>query len=113
MPLFEIRNDTLAALTATTFSKEGIKERQHLQRMLRDQIDVIGDGLLVIAEEFGNWEDSQRRIDLLAVDRQANLFVIELKRTVTSALTKPKIRFLDPAIDSVAFAPVLHRGSPK
>jgi len=24
MPLFEIRNDTLAALTATTFSKEGI-----------------------------------------------------------------------------------------
>ncbi|MBK7197537.1 MAG: DUF3883 domain-containing protein [Myxococcales bacterium] len=32
---------------------------------------------------------------------------------VTSALTKPKIRFLDPATDSVAFAPVLYRGSSK
>lgn len=81
MPLFEIRNDTLAALTATTFSKEGVKERQHLQRMLREQVGVLADDLLVIAEEFGNWEDSQRRIDLLAVDRQANLVVIELKRT--------------------------------
>ena len=82
MPLFEIRkNDTLSALTATTFSKEGIKERQHLQRMLREQVGVIGDDLLVIAEEFSNWADSQRRIDLLAVDRKANLVVIELKRT--------------------------------
>jgi hypothetical protein len=82
MPFFEIRrNDTLASLTETTFSKEGIKERQHLQRMLREQVGVIGDDLLVIAEEFSNWADSQRRIDLLAVDRKANLVVIELKRT--------------------------------
>lgn len=81
MPLFEIRNDALAALTATTFSREGIKERQDLQRMVREHVEVIGEGLLVIAEEFSNWEDSQRRIDLLAVDRQANLVVIELKRT--------------------------------
>jgi hypothetical protein len=36
---------------------------------------------LVIAEEFGDWEDSKRRIDLLAIDKDANLVVIELKRT--------------------------------
>ena len=35
----------------------------------------------VVAEEFGDWEDSRRRIDLLAVDKNANLVVIELKRT--------------------------------
>lgn len=81
MPLFEIRGDGLAALPETTFSQEGLKERQHLQRMLREQVRVLGDDLLVIAEEFGDWEDSQRRIDLLAVDKQANLVVIELKRT--------------------------------
>lgn len=81
MPLFEIRNNSLAALAATTFSDEGIEERRHLQRMLREQIGVIDQDLLVIAEEFCSWEDSQRRIDLLAIDRQANLVVIELKRT--------------------------------
>jgi hypothetical protein len=37
--------------------------------------------LFILAEEFGNWEDSKRRIDLLALDEDANLVVIELKRT--------------------------------
>lgn len=36
---------------------------------------------MVIAEEFSNWEDSNRRIDLLCLDRQARLVVTELKRT--------------------------------
>ena len=36
---------------------------------------------MVIAEEFGEWSESGRRIDLLAVDRDANLVVIEFKRT--------------------------------
>lgn len=36
---------------------------------------------MVIAEEFGEWSESGRRIDLLAIDKDANLVVIELKRT--------------------------------
>ena len=56
-------------------------ERNDLQRLLRSQIDVLGDELYVLTEEFGEWEDSRRRIDLLAIDPQANLVVIELKRT--------------------------------
>ncbi|MGL4422428.1 MAG: hypothetical protein ACRCZF_17300 [Gemmataceae bacterium] len=35
----------------------------------------------MIAEEYGEWDDSRRRIDLLGIDRDANLVVIELKRT--------------------------------
>ncbi len=35
----------------------------------------------IIAEEFGEWSESGRRIDLLAIDKDANLVVIELKRT--------------------------------
>jgi hypothetical protein len=36
---------------------------------------------MVVAEEFGEWEDSNRRIDLLCLDKQARLVVVELKRT--------------------------------
>jgi len=42
---------------------------------------VIAPNILVISEEFGDWQDSKRRIDLLGLDRDANLVVIELKRT--------------------------------
>jgi hypothetical protein len=83
MPLYEILPDTLRPLTQTTLVSERIRERQDLQRLVRDQVEILEEGLLVIAEEFGEWEESRRRIDLLAVDRQANLVVIELKRDDT------------------------------
>jgi hypothetical protein len=35
---------------------------------------------MVIAEEFGEWADSNRRIDLLCVDQDANIVVVEIKR---------------------------------
>ncbi len=49
--------------------------------MLKKQIEIIDPDVLIIAEEFGEFEDSKRRIDLLGIDRNANLVVIELKRT--------------------------------
>ncbi len=83
MPIYEMMEDQLRKIEETTFSAAGKRERDDLQRLLRSRIDVISpdDPLLVIAEEFGEWEDSRRRIDLLALDKSANLVVIELKRT--------------------------------
>lgn len=81
MPLYEYGDHKLKAINATTFDAAGVRERQDLQRTLRDQIEIIAPGVLVVDEEFGQWEDSRRRIDLLGVDKQANLVVIELKRT--------------------------------
>lgn len=81
MPIYRYRADGIEPVEPATFSQLGITERSDLQRLLRDRIDIIAEDTLVIAEEFGNWDDSRRRIDLLAIDRNANLVVIELKRT--------------------------------
>jgi hypothetical protein len=81
MAIYQITKDKLTPLAETKFGAEGLYERKDLQRLLRDRIDVLGGDLLVVAEEFGQWEDSNRRIDLLCLDKQANLVVIELKRT--------------------------------
>ncbi|WP_172380316.1 hypothetical protein [Vibrio sp. Vb339] len=80
MSLYNIANKNLTALRATTFATEGLQERQDLQEALKGCIDAIAPDCLVISEEFSDWEDSRRRIDLLAIDRNANLVVIELKR---------------------------------
>ena len=75
--------ERLEEVAATSFGQEGVFERTDLQRILRDQPEVLEEGLLIISEEFGNWEDSNRRIDLLALDSAGQLVVIELKRGET------------------------------
>jgi len=81
MALYEVTSDNLTRIERTSFDQVGLRERTDLQRLLKKQIDVIQPDTLVIAEEFGEWEESKRRIDLLGLDKEANLVVIELKRT--------------------------------
>lgn len=81
MMLFDMTDGSLKPVGKTTFAAEQVLERTHLQAAVRDHIEVLGGDLLVVAEEFGEFEDTHRRIDLLCVDRQARLVVVELKRT--------------------------------
>lgn len=81
MPIHEVESDHLKKIEETTFSTAGVRERKDLQRLLRKQIEIIAPDVLIIAEEFGAWDDSRRRVDLLGIDKDANLVVIELKRT--------------------------------
>lgn len=81
MPIYEFTTTGVNRLNETNFSFAGLHERRDLQRLLRENVEVIAPQTLVIAEEFGDWEDSRRRIDLLALDKNANVIVIELKRT--------------------------------
>lgn len=83
MTIYSFNDNKLQKVNATTFNGERILERQHLQAAIKHQIDVVAPNCLVIAEEFAEWTGSQRRIDLLAVDKGGNLVVIELKRTET------------------------------
>jgi hypothetical protein len=81
MPIYEFAPDRIQPLSKTTFGAMQLHERRDLQRLLRENIEVIAPDTLVIAEEYGEWDESRRRIDLLGIDRDANLVVIELKRT--------------------------------
>ncbi len=81
MALFTLTDSGITAATNTTFAIEGISERGDLQRILRDNIGFIAPDTMVLAEEFGDWDESRRRIDLLCLDANADLVVVELKRT--------------------------------
>ncbi len=81
MPIFKLNGDKLTELQPTTFSVERIDEGRDLQKFIINSIETVEKNLLVISSEFGDWEDSKRRIDILCLDKDANLVVVELKRT--------------------------------
>lgn len=89
------------------FSELGFKERQHLQQWIAESPEILGEELLVIQQEFDGFNDTNERLDLLALDKEGNIVVIENKlddtgRDVTwqvlkyasycSTLTKENIR---------------------
>lgn len=81
MAIYRIAETRLESVRETTFSAEKLQERQDLQRLIRNDIGILSSELKVVAEEFSDWEDSNRRIDLLCIDKDARLVVVELKRT--------------------------------
>jgi hypothetical protein len=79
--IYHFSRQEIKPLDATTFDAMKIMERADLQRLLRDRLEVVVPDAMLLSEEFGDWEEGRRRIDLLALDRDARLVVIELKRT--------------------------------
>ena len=80
MPIYEISSDSIIALKQVSFASQKILESD-IQKSLRSHFHVVVPDTMVLAEEFGDWANSWRSIDLLCLDKQANLVVVELKRT--------------------------------
>ena len=97
----------ITRLEEKKFSELGFRERNHLQEWLAENPQALGEELLIIQKEFHDFNDTNERLDLLAIDKQGNLVIIENKlddsgRDVTwqalkyasycSSLTKGQIR---------------------
>lgn len=82
MPLHKIdkERNKLIPVIPTTYAIERWRERDDLQPLLRDNPEVLDPDILIVAEEFNDWQGSSRRIDLLGLDKEGSLVVIELKR---------------------------------
>ncbi|MYD24909.1 MAG: hypothetical protein F4X08_03730 [Gemmatimonadetes bacterium] len=80
MPIYRIQDKQLVKFDETTFKDQNLKEID-LQKMLKSQINAISPDTLIVSEEFRDWEDSKKRIDLLGIDKDASLVVIEIKIT--------------------------------
>ena len=82
MSLHKFSNDNtrLFPVEKTSFWAEGVLEVKHIQEALAADIEILEQGLMVIAREYNKWAGSQKAIDILAIDRDGTLVVIELKR---------------------------------
>lgn len=65
----------------------GLLERDDLQEWVIDEPRILGEDLLVITSEYAGFEDTLDRLDVLALDREGNLVVVELKRDLADSET--------------------------
>lgn len=79
MFLIDKNENRISKLTSKSFSELGFREREHLQEWIANNPDSIGGDLLIIQKEFSGFNDTNERLDLLALDREGNLVVIENK----------------------------------
>ncbi|MCK5880795.1 MAG: DUF91 domain-containing protein [Sinobacterium sp.] len=74
----DIKNKLLKELTPTSFSDQKLRERFDIQEWIEKTPDILGEDLLIIGKEV--ILPTGKRLDLLAIDKEAYLVVIELKR---------------------------------
>ena len=71
--------EIISELNVCSFSEEGFKERYDLQKWLAKNPKALGEDLLIISQEFDEWQETNERLDLLALDKNGSLVVIENK----------------------------------
>lgn len=79
MYLINRYKNSLEAIQITTFKSSGFKERQHLQEWIEKNPESLGEEFLVIQKEFSGFDETNERLDLLALDKNGNLVIIENK----------------------------------
>lgn len=79
MTLYKLDRHELKEVETSSFTEKNILE-QNLQELILNNPKVLGEDLLIISSEYSHWKESRKRIDLLAIDRDGNLVVIEIKR---------------------------------
>lgn len=71
---------TFDKIVPSSFIELNIWERKHIQEWIRQAPEILGEELLVVSIEFDRFVNSSDRLDILAIDRNGNVVVVELKR---------------------------------
>lgn len=79
MFIVDSKNKTTEEIKEISFKEVGLKERKDLQEWIANNPNMLGEDLLIIQKEFDGFNDTNERLDLLALDKDGNIVVIENK----------------------------------
>jgi hypothetical protein len=72
-------SNNVVKLEQKLFKELQIRERDHLQEWIAKNPEMLGEELLIIQKEFDGFNDTNERLDLLALDKDGGLVIIENK----------------------------------
>ena len=70
----------LSPIREESFAALDVLERRDFQEWVIDNPEILGEELLIIQSEYANFEETNDRLDILALDGEGKLVVVELKR---------------------------------
>ena len=79
MFVLDKETNKIVKIKSKTFHDFGFKEREHLQEWIANYPECLGEELLIIQKEFDGFNDTNERLDLLALDKDGTIVVIENK----------------------------------
>jgi len=79
MFVLDKESNKIIKIQSKAFHDFGFKERDHLQEWIANYPECLGEELLIIQKEFDGFNDTNERLDLLALDKSGSLVVIENK----------------------------------
>lgn len=79
MFVIDKENNKIDKIISKTFHELGFKEREHLQEWIAKYPECLDEELLIIQKEFDGFNDTNERLDLLALDKSGSIVVIENK----------------------------------
>ncbi|CEG87487.1 Methylated-DNA-(Protein)-cysteine S-methyltransferase DNA binding protein [Propionibacterium freudenreichii] len=85
MGLYAVNGSDATPMRATTLTEQNLLEPRHLEKWIVEHPDTLGDGVMVITNQFDKWataagEMAAERLDVLGLDTSGQLMVVELKR---------------------------------
>ncbi len=82
--VFTVRSGIARPARPISLADAGFRERSDLQEWVRNNPEILGEGVRIVTFEFDAWQGrTQRasdRLDLLGLDEDGRLMVVELKR---------------------------------
>ena len=72
-------DNSISEIKKCSFHELGFKERENLQEWIAKSPNCFGEDLLIIQKEFNGFNDTNERLDLLALDQDGSLVIIENK----------------------------------
>ena len=73
-----VNNKTITKLDPTDFKSQRVLERYDIQEWIEKTPEILGEDLLIVSKEL--LLPSGSRLDLLAIDKNAKLVIVEIKR---------------------------------
>lgn len=79
MYVIDQKTNRVKKLDSQKFKEANFEERKNLQEWIANEPNIFNEELLIIQKEFDGFDNTQERLDLLALDKDGNLVLIENK----------------------------------